>query len=690
MADNHHCQACNELDQEPMVACDKCDSWWHFECVGVGDSVSEKEFICPKCSGNTEKENPTTEPMKSADTNAGGSTTGKHSNTNLRLQMLEEQKVLMARKLEMERAEQRRQHEVERLLKDTEIEKKQLEMEIDFLEEKFRVLEQDGDDDGDDVMSRASAQSSISKVNRWREQLLGGVVNSTMAIQETVPIPVTSSTTAVNVSPQTTIQSNAEGIPTTSGNGPVLATLTEVAAHNSNNEGVNRQHQPMRAVTVPEGRIPVPVPIRTVGLPNSTARQKQPSNLPVCNDNTRPIGGVINEIPPQGQLFNAKIGGETNRRRYDTSNIMSHDYVLGRQVLAGTNGLQGNVPSSQAGIQEFGSRYYFSPTQNHSFLQGAPNQYSFPPGPSGNSLPQSYPPSNSYLSRTNPSMLRVGPTPEQLAARQVLPKELPPFSGNPEDWPLFISSFNNSNDACGFTHAENLMRLQRCLRGPALDAVRSRLLLPNSVPQVISTLQTLYGRPEILVYALLKKVREVPAPKSERLETLIGFGMAVQNLCDHLQAGEQEAHLNNPTLLFELVDKLPSNLKLDWAMVKRQQPGANLRTFASYMSTIVSAATEVTLTVDTKIPHHRMKEKNYCNSHSAEATTSDSHPKPVDNSFGIKQCLICKDSQHRVKSCDSFKKLTVDERWKLVQKLSLCRICLFSHGRRPCRSKERC
>lgn len=77
-------------------------------------------------------------------------------------------------------------------------------------------------------------------------------------------------------------------------------------------------------------------------------------------------------------------------------------------------------------------------------------------------------------------------------ARQVIPSDLPIFTGNPEDWPIFISCYRNSTVACGFTAVENLIRLQRCLRGPARQAVCSKLLLPECVEQVIETLQLLY------------------------------------------------------------------------------------------------------------------------------------------------------------------------------------------------------
>lgn len=161
------------------------------------------------------------------------------------------------------------------------------------------------------------------------------------------------------------------------------------------------------------------------------------------------------------------------------------------------------------------------------------------------------------------SLLAAGPTAQQIAARHVVPRKLPEFSGDPVDWPLFASSYDNSTNMCGYTDAENLMRLQRCLKGNAREAVRCHLLHPSSVPQILTTLQTLFGRPELIVKCLLNKVHSTPAPKADRLESLINFGLVVQNLCSHLQSLGMEFHLSNPNLLHELVDKLPAGVKLD-------------------------------------------------------------------------------------------------------------------------------
>ncbi|XP_058816014.1 uncharacterized protein LOC131679323 [Topomyia yanbarensis] len=319
-----------------------------------------------------------------------------------------------------------------------------------------------------------------------------------------------------------------------------------------------------------------------------------------------------------------------------------------------------------------------------------------PTVPSGQQMPELPAQGSSSILSTPP--YGWGPSPQRLAARQVMPRELPTFTGNPEDWPLFISSYHTSSQACGYTDAENLIRLQRCLKGSALDSVRSRLLLPASVPHVIATLQTLYGRPELLIHTLLQKVREVSAPRSDKLETLIGFRMTVQTLCDHLEAGGQMAHLNNPILLFELVEKLPGNLKLDWALHKQRYDAVNLQTFAQYMTTLVSAASQVTLHIDTKQQRvgkqEKGKERSFCDAHVSDevsnAAVDERYLETEQRRATRPECFVCKQVDHRVKNCPRFVKMALESRWKAVNENSLCRICLGAHGRRPCKIKKLC
>ncbi|XP_053698951.1 uncharacterized protein LOC128745910 [Sabethes cyaneus] len=287
---------------------------------------------------------------------------------------------------------------------------------------------------------------------------------------------------------------------------------------------------------------------------------------------------------------------------------------------------------------------------------------------------------------------------QQLAARQVMGRELPSFSGHPEDWPIFISSFEQSTAACGFTDAENLIRLQRSLKGHALESVRSRLLLPAGVPHVIKTLRILYGRPELLIRSLTEKIQRLPPPRHDRLATIMEFGLAVQNLVDHLKAAHQVSHLTNPVLMQELIEKLPEPLRLQWAMFKGQFPSVTLATFGDFMSGLVEAASEVTFELPciNNTPRgekQKPKEKFFHQMHSTEQKFGKMpESAAVGKSQGSigKLCPTCRVAGHRVNECVRFKSLSVEERWKIVQQKGLCRTCLNNHGKWPCKSWKGC
>lgn len=283
------------------------------------------------------------------------------------------------------------------------------------------------------------------------------------------------------------------------------------------------------------------------------------------------------------------------------------------------------------------------------------------------------------------------PTPSQLAARQVMPRDLPVFSGSPADWPVYISNFMNSTLACGYSPAENLIRLQRSLKGPALEAVRSRLLLPESVPHIIDTLRLLYGRPELLINALIEKVHSVPTPKAEKLESLIDFGMAVQSLSDHLEAANQKAHLSNPSLLIELVDKLPVHMKMEWVKFVENKGEVNLKVFGEFMSGIVKSASQVTLytgmasRVKKSEVEDKWKQKRVAvHSHQLES------PPASSGDGSDKACPACRQKNHRLKDCGVFRSYSIEGRSRFVQQHGICRNCLNAHGRRACRNSGVC
>jgi len=122
--------------------------------------------------------------------------------------------------------------------------------------------------------------------------------------------------------------------------------------------------------------------------------------------------------------------------------------------------------------------------------------------------------------------------------------------------------------------------------------VKDKLLLPSLVPEVMSTLKMFFGRPEHIVERMIDKVRKLAPPK-EKLEFIIEYALAVRNICATIGACSLTAHLNNPMLVKELVDNLPSSHKLNWAMHTRDESVPPIKAFSDWLYKIAQAASTV-------------------------------------------------------------------------------------------------
>ncbi|XP_055591417.1 uncharacterized protein LOC129743407 [Uranotaenia lowii] len=279
-----------------------------------------------------------------------------------------------------------------------------------------------------------------------------------------------------------------------------------------------------------------------------------------------------------------------------------------------------------------------------------------------------------------------GPTAEQIAARNIWPKKLPTFSGDPETWPLFINTYENGNIACGFSNTENLIRLQESLQGNARAVVQMKLMEPKCVPSIIEVLKQLFGRPELLIKALLANLRKVSAPHPENLESLLSFGVAVTQVCDYLETAKLDAHLSNPTILAELVAKLPSSYQMEWVRYKRACNECTLKEFGEFMQLLIFDASEVTTITSGKLKPIMFDKIQSSKGHFHTHMESEVEVKPKGARI---PCVSCARTDHRLQNCDVFKRLTVPERKKLIEKEKLCSLCFFGHTS-ECNSKRRC
>lgn len=278
----------------------------------------------------------------------------------------------------------------------------------------------------------------------------------------------------------------------------------------------------------------------------------------------------------------------------------------------------------------------------------------------------------------------------QIAARQAVSKELPEYNGDPEQWPLFYGTLESTTRICGYTAEENMMRLQKCLKGKALEAVRYQLLHPGNLDSVIATLKMLFGRPEIIVHSLVQKIHSLPAPKPDKLNTLIDFAIAVRNMVATVQNCNLDEHLCNISLLQSLVDRLPPMIRLNWATHRQGLFRVTLTEFSTWLYTLAEAASTVTILQiqnDQEKARRVRRDDGFLNTHTETNLKSrEFKPKLTASSSG---CIICQGGCESVGDCKQFLILDHPSRWNLVREYRLCRSCLAKH-QGPCKSTRTC
>lgn len=239
-----------------------------------------------------------------------------------------------------------------------------------------------------------------------------------------------------------------------------------------------------------------------------------------------------------------------------------------------------------------------------------------------------------------------------------------------------------------------MLRLRKCLKGKALKAVRCRLLHPSNVNGVISTLKMLYGRPEAIIQASIRKIRTLPSPQVEKLETVVNFALTVENLVATIEACGIEDFVYNASLKLELLDRLPAGLKLDWAKYSRNIPASNLLDFSGWLYSMAEDASAVMQTSVLTAKNRGTRNDGYINVHSE---TNMEHLRPelceskVDpgSVSALSDCITCKGFCGTVVKCKRFGELSLDAKWAVVRDAKLCRKCLRKHNG-VCRQQKPC
>src|SRR5277367_3817351 len=271
-------------------------------------------------------------------------------------------------------------------------------------------------------------------------------------------------------------------------------------------------------------------------------------------------------------------------------------------------------------------------------------------------------------------------------------KELPEFDGNPEKWLLFIDQVNRSTIVGEFGNADNLTRIQKALKGPALAAVESMLLSPENVPEILRILERQFGRPELIMQTLTKKVQKLNRVSEENLGRVYELNNCVQSLVTAIRALGVPAYMINPQMMADICDKMSPQMQIDWGRyVSKNRTIPSVSSVADWLSDYADAIGAIpgvsaykTSGSGEKKP--KKETKNYRVTSLTTVASSDE-----SQSSSTVWCVECRRRGHGLAECNKFAKKKISERWNVVRKHKICRSCLGKfHRIDTCKRKQIC
>ena len=206
-----------------------------------------------------------------------------------------------------------------------------------------------------------------------------------------------------------------------------------------------------------------------------------------------------------------------------------------------------------------------------------------------------------------------------------------------------------------------------------------------------------FGQPYKIACALVDKIANGPTIKADDGAGLQKLSVQLTSCSNTLTEIGYVSKLQNPDTLRKIVDRLPVGLKLKWrelvdVIIQKEDREFTVKDLTDFVVTRARVAnhpifgrihnndSKNTGNVNNQRPHHKVK--NY-------ATEGFQH----DNRDGAKKGVKCPscDSNHWLSQCQAFKKLTVEDRHKLVRRKNLCNNCLITgHFVKDCPKRSFC
>ena len=277
--------------------------------------------------------------------------------------------------------------------------------------------------------------------------------------------------------------------------------------------------------------------------------------------------------------------------------------------------------------------------------------------------------------------------------------DLPLFDGDPTKYCDFIRSFENLIENKTSSPSARLYYLVQYTTGQVRELMRSCLPMRDDegYREARKLLLERFGQPYKIACALVEKIANGFVIRADDGVGLQKLSVQLTSCSNTLKEIGYTSKLQNPDTLRRIVDRLPVSLKLKWrelvdVIIQKEHREVTVKDLTDF---VVARARVANHPIFGRIHNHDGKNAENVNKQrqqyrarnyaigGAQQVSRDEETKGV-------RCPSC-ESNHWLSQCHAFKKLTVEDRYKLVRAKNLCKNCLVpGHFVKDCPKRSFC
>lgn len=274
---------------------------------------------------------------------------------------------------------------------------------------------------------------------------------------------------------------------------------------------------------------------------------------------------------------------------------------------------------------------------------------------------------------------------------------LPKFSGKYEEWLSFKNKFISMTNSLGYSKVDKLTLLQNALEGDAQKKISRLDVSENNYDKAWDLLKIVYENKKITKLTHFNKILNLPKMQGEDHKILSQLADTANQCVEALQSLDIIIPADFIVCIIE--SKLDPNTFKLWEETSSHDDYEPLDTLTKFLYR-TAARLSMRVSKDNK-------RKSFDNDGPAsKRARRDNSYKPRSNGNNInnynnsnndyndrgrqvyvtyeQKCCACKSRAHPLHTCETFKEMSIDDRWSLVKENKACFNCLRKHQNMPC------